>query len=76
MPEKENTSSEERKHTTSKKGISEDNFGDEWASSEKIPKRKRDSRFVGGIKKVGFSVWLGVMIIGGILAFIVAAFLL
>lgn len=36
---------------------------------------KKESRFMTGLKKVGFNVWLGVMIIGGALAFITALFL-
>ncbi|WP_029035703.1 hypothetical protein [Salinimicrobium terrae] len=40
-----------------------------------IPPVKKKNKFVSGLKKVGFHVWLGVMIIGGALAFIVALFL-
>jgi hypothetical protein len=43
-------------------------------NEDNIPKRK-DSKFVAGLKKVGFKVWLAVMIIGGILAFITSLFL-
>lgn len=37
---------------------------------------KKDSKFISGLKKVGFNVWLAVMIIGGALAFITALFLI
>ncbi|WP_189604788.1 hypothetical protein [Salinimicrobium marinum] len=39
-------------------------------------KEKNESGFMKILKKVGFSVWLGVMIIGAGLAFIAALFLL
>ncbi|MCY2687494.1 hypothetical protein [Salinimicrobium sp. TH3] len=37
---------------------------------------KNESKFMSGLKKVGFNVWLAVMIIGGALAFITALFLI
>lgn len=37
--------------------------------------KKKESKFLTGLKKVGFNVWLAVMIIGGALAFITALFL-
>ena len=37
---------------------------------------KKESKFIKGLKKVGFNVWLAVMIIGGALAFITALFLI
>lgn len=40
------------------------------------PSKKKERKFVTGLKKVGFNVWLAVMIIGGALAFITALFLL
>ena len=40
------------------------------------PPEKREGKFIRGLKKVGFNVWLAVMIIGGVLAFITALFLL
>ena len=40
------------------------------------PPEKKDSKFISGLKKAGFNVWLAVMIIGGALAFITALFLL
>ena len=40
------------------------------------PKLKKESKFKSGLKKVGFNVWLAVMIIGGALAFITALFLI
>lgn len=40
------------------------------------PKVKKESKFLSGLKKVGFNVWLAVMIIGGALAFITALFLI
>jgi hypothetical protein len=43
---------------------------------EKDPREKQESGFMKILKKVGFSVWLGVMIIGAGLAFIAALFLL
>lgn len=36
---------------------------------------KKESKFITALKKVGFNVWLAVMIIGGALAFITALFL-
>ncbi|WP_324721493.1 hypothetical protein [Salinimicrobium sp. HB62] len=42
----------------------------------KDPKSRSEGRFITGLKKVGFNVWLAVMIIGGTLAFITALFLL
>ncbi|WP_029038521.1 hypothetical protein [Salinimicrobium xinjiangense] len=36
---------------------------------------KKESKLMAGLKKVGFHVWLAVMIIGGALAFITALFL-
>ncbi len=36
---------------------------------------KKENKFMKGLKKVGFKVWLAVMIIGGSLAFITALFL-
>lgn len=36
---------------------------------------KEKNKFMTGLKKVGFNVWLAVMIIGGALAFITALFL-
>lgn len=38
-------------------------------------KLKKESKFLSGLKKVGFKVWLAVMIIGGALAFLTALFL-
>ena len=43
---------------------------------EKDPGKKQESGFMKILKKIGFSVWLGVMIIGAALAFIAALFLL
>ena len=40
------------------------------------PPEKKGKGFTDVLKKVGFKVWLAVMIIGGTLAFIVALFLL
>lgn len=37
--------------------------------------KKKESKFMTGLKSVGFKIWLAVMIIGGALAFIVALFL-
>lgn len=37
--------------------------------------KKKENKFLTGLKKVGFNVWLAVMIIGGALAFITALFL-
>lgn len=37
---------------------------------------KKESKFMSGLKKVGFNLWLAVMIIGGALAFVTALFLL
>lgn len=42
----------------------------------KDPNEKNESAFMKMLKKVGFSVWLAVMIIGAGLAFIAAIFLL
>lgn len=39
------------------------------------PGHKKESKFITGLKKVGFNVWLAVMIIGGALAFLTALFL-
>lgn len=36
---------------------------------------KKENKFLAGLKKVGFKIWLAVMIIGGALAFITALFL-
>lgn len=36
---------------------------------------KEENKIISALKKVGFHVWLGVMIIGGVLAFITALFL-
>jgi len=38
--------------------------------------KKKERKFLSGLKKVGFNVWLAVMVIGGALAFITALFLL
>lgn len=43
---------------------------------EKNQEEKEESVFMKTIKKVGFSVWITVMVIGGGLAFIVALMLL
>lgn len=37
---------------------------------------KKESKFSAIIKKIGFNIWLAVMVIGGALAFITALFLL
>lgn len=37
---------------------------------------KKENKFIKGLSKVGFNVWLAVMIIGGALAFITALFLI
>ena len=37
---------------------------------------KKENKFIKGLRKVGFNVWLAVMIIGGALAFITALFLI
>lgn len=37
---------------------------------------KKENKFLEGLKKIGFNVWLVVMVIGGTLAFITALFLL
>lgn len=42
---------------------------------EPIALEKKESKFLAGLKHVGFKVWLAVMIIGGVLAFITALFL-
>lgn len=55
-----------------KQGVPKDN-------SEKMkedPGPKKKSKFRSGLKKVGFNIWLAVMIIGGALAFITALFLI
>ncbi len=44
--------------------------------NKKNPSSKKESKFMSGLKKVGFNVWLAVMIIGGALAFITALFLI
>ncbi len=36
---------------------------------------KKENKLLAGLKKVGFKIWLAVMIIGGALAFITALFL-
>jgi hypothetical protein len=36
---------------------------------------KKENKFVSLLKKVGFNVWLAVMVIGGALAFVTALFL-
>ncbi len=38
--------------------------------------KKQDSPFLKKLKKIGFSVWLGVMIVGAALAFIASVLLL
>lgn len=43
-------------------------------NNDNAPK-KRSNKFLSGLKKVGFKVWLALMIIGGVLAFITALFL-
>ena len=43
---------------------------------KKDPGPKKESKFRSGLKKVGFNIWLAVMIIGGALAFITALFLI
>ena len=37
---------------------------------------KNNKSFLEGLKKVGFSVWIAVMVIGGILAFLTSLLLL
>ncbi len=39
-------------------------------------KEKNNKSFLEGLKKVGFSVWIAVMVIGGILAFLTSLLLL
>ena len=43
---------------------------------EKLPPNKIPNPIISRLKKVGFSVWLTVMIIGGVLAFLTALLLL
>ena len=43
---------------------------------EKQTPVKKERKFMKSLKKVGFKVWLAVMIIGGALAFITALFLI
>ena len=38
--------------------------------------QRKESKWRSGLKKVGFNIWLAVMIIGGALAFITALFLI
>lgn len=46
---------------------------DEVGAPVDTPREKKS--FMDVLKKVGFSVWLGIMIVGGILAFITSLFL-
>ena len=49
---------------------------DDFQKKNEAPEQKKKSKFRSGLKKVGFNIWLAVMIIGGALAFITALFLL
>ncbi len=49
--------------------------GEQKPEKNKKNPSKKESKFMSGLKKVGFNVWLAVMIIGGALAFITALFL-
>ncbi|WZL89737.1 hypothetical protein VS868_03090 [Salinimicrobium sp. 3283s] len=43
------------------------------SKAEKPP--KKENKFMSLLKKVGFNIWLAVMVIGGALAFVTALFL-
>jgi hypothetical protein len=49
---------------------------EEKLQMEKLPPNKIPNPIISRLKKVGFSVWLTVMIIGGVLAFLTALLLL
>lgn len=53
----------------------EDSSGKQRVDDPTMPERG-DKGFLASLKKIGFSVWLTVMIIGGALAFLTALFLL
>ncbi|NJY63367.1 hypothetical protein HC174_11455 [Salinimicrobium sp. CDJ15-81-2] len=60
-----------------RKDFNEKTGTDKTLGSTNVPPPKKEGKgFTGVLKKVGFKVWLAVMIIGGTLAFIVALFLL
>lgn len=63
------------KNISSEENLREENAAYRSTAANDPAPLKEENRFVAGIKKVGFSVWLGVMIIGGALAFITALFL-
>ena len=68
-------SSEERENVPPKQPLANEPV-EEKIAAEKVPIKKKENRHVTTLKKVGFSVWVTVMAIGGVLAFLTSLLLL
>lgn len=69
-------SSEERENAPPKQPVSKAKPVEGKSAAENIPLKKKENRHVTTLKKIGFSVWVTVMAIGGVLAFLTSLLLL